>query len=314
MTTLIDSLQPFMFYDKNINGAKDYLKTNVNLFDLENRCQPSKTVNCNSVSFEKNVIRLPEIKERKEEIKENSIVEKIVPIPQVQQKDEPLVLEEKDTMFYPKEEDGLFWCFYLMKNGLSNYELLQNRNIVTEMNMKISYIDKLRKDKKLLKTHTHKFESLSHIEGQLSGSKKIDRDTFVTLCFLEQIRVMVVHRHSFYELFNENTEVGESEGSKQSENEVNNTPIYLLCKDFKTKRYGYKKLTRQEVEHYKNTYYRIDNILKPVKAISSYKVDELIDICEKLKIDTHLKNENSDKPSKRKTKQELYESAVQYFS
>ena len=46
-------------------------------------------------------------------------------------------------------------------------------------------------------------------------------------------------------------------------------------------------------------YYYVKNIMKPLKSVSSYKIDELIDIAVKLNIDL---NENN----KRKIKQKLY--------
>ena len=54
--------------------------------------------------------------------------------------------------------------------------------------------------------------------------------------------------------------------------------------------------------------YKIDNVNKPIKIISSYKLQELIDICNKLAIEIINKDTN-----KKKTKNELYEAIIQYF-
>ena len=53
---------------------------------------------------------------------------------------------------------------------------------------------------------------------------------------------------------------------------------------------------------------KIDNIDKPIKSISAYKVQELIDFCIKLSIE-YVNNETN----KNKNKNELYESLIQYF-
>ena len=37
-----------------------------------------------------------------------------------------------NNIFIPKEKDSLFWCFFLIKNGHLNYELMENKNIITE--------------------------------------------------------------------------------------------------------------------------------------------------------------------------------------
>ena len=57
-----------------------------------------------------------------------------------------------------------------------------------------------------------------------------------------------------------------------------------------------------------NTMHRIDNLGKPLKALSSYKVGELIEISKKLGIEI-----TSGTSKKNKTKNELYETLIQYF-
>ena len=54
-------------------------------------------------------------------------------------------------VFYPSEKDSLFWCFYVIKYGLMNYQMLQYKNIVFEKKIKIEYVEKMRKSKQLLK-------------------------------------------------------------------------------------------------------------------------------------------------------------------
>ena len=55
-------------------------------------------------------------------------------------------------------------------------------------------------------------------------------------------------------------------------------------------------------------HYNIENMSKPIKALSSYKVSELVDIAKKLGIETLNKTTN-----KQKNKNEIYESLIQYF-
>jgi hypothetical protein len=66
--------------------------------------------------------------------------------------------------------------------------------------------------------------------------------------------------------------------------------------------------TSLDIQTYKNTYYKLDQIDKPLKGFSSYKLPELVEICNKLSLD--LVNRAT---LKKKTKQELYESIIQYF-
>jgi hypothetical protein len=53
-------------------------------------------------------------------------------------------------------------------------------------------------------------------------------------------------------------------------------------------------------------YWLIENIQKPLNAPSAYSLQELLDICKKLHIETHIKSESSEK-LKDKTKKQLYE-------
>ena len=90
------------------------------------------------------------------------------------------------------------------------------------------------------------------------------------------------------------------------------TDIYIIREiDFQSKyvkKYGFEIATNQILDNIRNTLYRIDTIDKPIKALSSYKVQDLIDIANKLAIET--KNKET---GKNKTKNELYESLLQYF-
>ena len=58
------------------------------------------------------------------------------------------------------------------------------------------------------------------------------------------------------------------------------------------------------MDFYRSNYCKMDNISRYVKAMSSYKVDELQTMC--LKLDINIMNEND----KRKTKQELYDNIL----
>jgi hypothetical protein len=73
-------------------------------------------------------------------------------------------------------------------------------------------------------------------------------------------------------------------------------------------KYGYSSISAD-----KQNLLQIDNILKPLKSISSYKVQDLLNLCEKLKIETKIDTKKDDEKKKTKTKNELYESLVHYF-
>jgi hypothetical protein len=73
-------------------------------------------------------------------------------------------------------------------------------------------------------------------------------------------------------------------------------------------KYGFEMASEETVNNIRSTLYKLDNIDKPIKAASSYKVQDLIAICNKLSIETTNKD-----TGKNKTKNDLYESIIQYF-
>ena len=200
-----------------------------------------------------------------------------------------LVKKEKEY-FIPKQKDTLFWCFYIMKNGIDNYDDLNETgiSIVTEKQLKIGFVEKLRKEKQLIKIY--KFASNTHIENQLVNENKIDIATFLTLCVLEKLNIVYLKKKTYYELLM---------------NDSNDIHVVNFTDYGK---FGYKLSLNNDVNNIRTTLFKIDNIEKPVKALSAYKLSDLVEYCNKLDID--IINE---KTNKKKNKNELYESLIQYF-
>ena len=80
--------------------------------------------------------------------------------------------------------------------------------------------------------------------------------------------------------------------------------IVHLLQNFK---YGHV-INHIDAEKIKTTLYKLDNIDKPIKTLTAYKLSELIEICNKLSIDI-INNETN----KSKCKKELYESIIKYL-
>lgn len=201
----------------------------------------------------------------------------------------------KNQIFFPKEKDSLFWCFYILKNGDAKYEIMYNKNEIVARQIKIEYIEKIRKDKQTVKTY--KFDSICNIENNLVNDKSLNIKTFLTLCAIENINVLIVNDKTYYEL--------------RMNDSVNVCVIYNLNNKDKQNyntRYGFEINTVDGSNTIKSTLYKIDNVNKPINSVSSYKISELVEICNKLGIQT--KNEET---HKNKIKNELYESIIYYF-
>jgi len=188
-----------------------------------------------------------------------------------------------DAIFEPREKDSLFWCFYVMKHGQTAYDMMDHRNFIVEKKHKIDYVEKIRADKEQIKLH--KFTTLTHLESNLANDDRLDLPSFLSLCVFENLNVDVVKKRTYFELLmNDGTDMH---------------TIYCLDNH----KYGYNQIVPD-----KSSLLKIDNVAKPLKAIASYKVQDLLDFCEKLKIETVNLDTN-----KTKTKNDLYESILQYF-
>ena len=159
--------------------------------------------------------------------------------------------QSSNQLFTPRQKDTLFWCFYKMIHD----ELPENINIAMEKTLKIKYVEEMRKHKELIKKY--KFASISSIENQLANEDIIDITAFFVLSLIHKFNVVYVKNKTYFELI-----VNENEDS----------PIYVIY-FLEQSKYGYS--TTKDKTTY-NLFYKIDNLNKPIKAVSSYKVSELI--------------------------------------
>lgn len=94
---------------------------------------------------------------------------------------------------------------------------------------------------------------------------------------------------------------------------MNDTDIIYIVYEIQSNskyfnKYGYELATEEKINKIKSTHYKLDKIDKQMKSISSYKVEDLVNICNKLAIETTNKDNG-----KTKSKKDLYESIIQYF-
>jgi hypothetical protein len=199
----------------------------------------------------------------------------------------------KQKVFIPNQHDSLFWCFYIIKNGDVKYETLNNKNTLIAKQMKIDFVDLIRKNKDIVKMN--KFDTISNIESNLANDNNLNVKTFLTLCAIENINVIFLKKNTYYEMLMNDSNKFYIVHEIQSQSKYNN-------------KYGYELSTEESLNTIKISFFKLDSIDKPIKAISAYKLDELTDICNKLVINIYNNVTN-----KLKSKKELYESIIQYF-
>jgi hypothetical protein len=170
--------------------------------------------------------------------------------------------------------------------------MLQNKNFLLAKQMKIELVDKIRKNKDIVKMY--KFDTLSGIESNLANDATINSKTFCTLCAIENINVIFIKKNTYFSLM------------------MNDTDLVYIVKEVEAQskyvfKYGFELVNKEKATVIVNDFYKIENINKPIKCESSYKVQDLLDISSKLGIELN----NND--GKKKTKKEMYELIIQYF-
>ena len=201
--------------------------------------------------------------------------------------------QKKDSIYYPREQDQLFWIFYIIMHGNVEYECNKNNRFAVEQGIKYQYVDNVKMNKRNEKTllKQSKITNLVQLEENLT-SYKINESTFLFLCFMEGLNVYFVTNNKYYKsILNEQNEV-------------------FVIERNKLNKYGvltYQSYTDERLAVIETSHYQVVHFEKPILAIGNYKVDDLIQICSKLKIDIYGEN------NKRKTKQILYESIVQHL-
>jgi len=195
--------------------------------------------------------------------------------------------------FIPEQQDTLFWSYFIIVNGDIAYETLHTKNALVAKQLKIDLVSTIRKNKELLKIY--KFDTITNIESNLANDNFLNIKTFMALCAISNINIIYISKKTFYESFMNDSSVIYIVKEELSESKYN-------------KKYGFQLANEENIHTTRTTLYKLDKLNKHIKAISGYKVEELIQICTKLAIDTINKE-----IGKTKSKKDLYESIIQYF-
>jgi|TARA_B110000285_G_scaffold171826_1_gene192344 hypothetical protein len=172
------------------------------------------------------------------------------------------IANKQPEIFYPRQHDSLFWCFYIIYMGEDWYQQNINHIFRTEKDMKIRTIEILAEKKELLKENKLK---RIEVENELLNEKKITVKGLKALCLAYGVSVCMVKERVFYDFdFN----VGGERGVI-----IHGDNIGVYNEDVPS---YYEKIV--------SSYYQITNATKPINAISGYTVSDLQNICKKLNL------------------------------
>ena len=210
---------------------------------------------------------------------------------------QPLVLK-KVEYFTPSQSNSLFWCFYIIYNGFASYEFETNY-FTAEQQFKIQTIEKVKRGENKAALKEHKI-SKTCFESGLVGAKNINAKTLYALCLCYNLNIFYVYKNTYYEMI---TNIEKPVHIIIYNAETNNFSIRLPVDMHAT-----ETLTEhtEYMEKIKESYWKLDNLEKPLRPITVYSVNDLINICSKLEIPVICDTSN-----KKKTKAELYSSILQ---
>jgi len=199
--------------------------------------------------------------------------------------------------FTPVQKDTLFWCFYIVYKGYQAYEYETNY-FTAEQQFKIQTIERVKKgeNKNVLKENKI---SKNFLEGGLMSN--IKPKILHALCLFYNINIFYIHKKTYYEIL---TNIDKPIHVIKYNNDTNNYSVGLHINTNITEK---KTLIDYlpYIEKIKSSFLKLDNLDKPLKAITTYSVGDLVKICEKL--DISILNDSN----KKKTKAELYANILQ---
>ena len=213
--------------------------------------------------------------------------------------------QENYFVIKDKSKDLLFWFFYKVYSlEYNKNNFFDNSNFLIEKNFKIDSIEKLKQSNLLRKYKLSK----SFIENDLLNEKKISLSTFKVLCEYYELNICYVknrtyHLISNYDLDDDNNNDNNDNNDNKDIKEnyiVDDRNFYIMYNnDDEFKLSENVEFNKKELINIKNKYIEIDNIIKPLKSVSAYKLKELQEMSVKLNI-------NIEESGKKKTKQILY--------
>ena len=205
---------------------------------------------------------------------------------------------EKGTLAYdlpindivsPTQHDTLFWCIYIVIHGYNDYLQIGRNYGVKELELKKLIGESIQSYPNQLKQSNYKITkvAIQEILSDLMTSQK-ETNMLCLIAMISYFKLNIIIVNSTKKVMLEFVCLPDI-----------TLPTYILYKDAYGK-YSIKTtpIYKVEIEIMKSTMVCLENYIKPLKPISTYKIDDLIFIAKKVGI-----YNETDKPKKN----ELYE-------
>ena len=193
-----------------------------------------------------------------------------------------------------RDKDKLFWSFYIILNGEDAYKYLKTK-FVTEKEIKIGAVEKMRKLPNVFKQH--KLNKV-RIENELSGDVPLTLEGFYGLCIIYNISAIFMKRNCYCELYG----LGDSSVTHVIEEVEGGLGVHVFKR---------KEASSIFVKQVRESKWKMETVLTPIKSISSYTHAELLEIYNKI---TCIVDGIAHFTEKKKTKQFLYDGICEFLN
>lgn len=184
--------------------------------------------------------------------------------------------------------DSLFWCLYIINYGYNDFQQITRNHRVKQLEIQSQLIDKITKDKSCMKNTNFKFTNVAIQEltsDLMSITKAINYNMALGLCVLYKINVCII----------DNSKGVYIKLISSSDVEI---PTYAIYREkLNTYSVDIEALTADKLSDMEGMIC-LESYLRPLKTISNYKIDELMEQAKKFEL---LED------GKKYKKQELYE-------
>jgi hypothetical protein len=192
--------------------------------------------------------------------------------------------------------DSILWASYIMIYGTEKYETIENP-FVESNRFKFELIQVMRQNKPILKANKIK---LNASEECLVHKPFITLETLHAITVCKSLSVCIVQDRKYYEIAN-----GNGGGTFILERIKGKYILYIAP----------NKLNMEYLAYIRTNYWLMESISAPIRPISAYKLQDLIEISQKLNlpvVNVIPGKFGSLGTEKRKTKLELYECIFRY--
>jgi len=194
----------------------------------------------------------------------------------------------KPSQYYPKKPDSLFWCMYIAVHGYKEYNHIAHRYSNVEIEEKQKMMELMKKTPNAMKNTDRKITKVlaQEIMSDFMTNKRITMDMLLIYAIYHNKKIVLINvdenklPNKYYIIF-----------SSQNYSE---TIVIYKKNNFYRLEMNYNEEKKQDIL---SNLFCIEQMDKPLKAISSYKIDDLEKIAYKL---------NVDYTSKKLKKNELY--------